>query len=83
MSNFVSRGFSGRRRTPDELAERLPPGQSAEPGFPEVDLKNEDAIRGIEELVHEEHALRESEGHFGSLRATARCPTKKESVSCG
>ena len=32
MSNFVSRGFSGRRRTPDELAERLPPGQYAEPG---------------------------------------------------
>jgi DMSO/TMAO reductase YedYZ molybdopterin-dependent catalytic subunit len=34
MSDFVSRGFSGRRRTPDELAERLPPGQYAEPGFP-------------------------------------------------
>jgi DMSO/TMAO reductase YedYZ molybdopterin-dependent catalytic subunit len=34
MSGFVSRGFSGRRRTPEELAERLPPGQYAEPGFP-------------------------------------------------
>jgi DMSO/TMAO reductase YedYZ molybdopterin-dependent catalytic subunit len=31
---FVSRGFSGRRRAPEELAERLPPGQYAESGFP-------------------------------------------------
>jgi DMSO/TMAO reductase YedYZ molybdopterin-dependent catalytic subunit len=34
MSEFFSRGFSGRRRTPDELAERLPPGQYSEQGFP-------------------------------------------------
>jgi DMSO/TMAO reductase YedYZ molybdopterin-dependent catalytic subunit len=34
VSEFVSRGFSGRRRPPDELAERLPPGQYAESGFP-------------------------------------------------
>jgi DMSO/TMAO reductase YedYZ molybdopterin-dependent catalytic subunit len=34
MSGFFSRGFSGRRRTPDELAERLPPGQYYEEGFP-------------------------------------------------
>ncbi len=34
MSGFVSRGFSGRRRTPDEFADRLPPGQYAEPDFP-------------------------------------------------
>ena len=34
MSGFVSRGFSGRRRVPEELAERLPPGQYVEPGFP-------------------------------------------------
>jgi DMSO/TMAO reductase YedYZ molybdopterin-dependent catalytic subunit len=34
MTDFVSRGFSGRRRAPDELAERLPPGQYAEAGFP-------------------------------------------------
>ncbi len=31
---FVSRGFSGRRRTPEDLRERLPPGQYAERGFP-------------------------------------------------
>jgi DMSO/TMAO reductase YedYZ molybdopterin-dependent catalytic subunit len=34
MSNFLSRGFTGRRRTPPELAERLPPGQYFEQGFP-------------------------------------------------
>jgi DMSO/TMAO reductase YedYZ molybdopterin-dependent catalytic subunit len=34
MSDFVSRGFRGRRRTPDDLAARLPPGQYLEPGFP-------------------------------------------------
>src|SRR3954454_22053082 len=34
MSDFVSRGFEGRRRTPSGPAERLPPGQYAEPGFP-------------------------------------------------
>jgi hypothetical protein len=31
---FVSRGFSGRRRSPGELADRLPPGQYDERGFP-------------------------------------------------
>jgi DMSO/TMAO reductase YedYZ molybdopterin-dependent catalytic subunit len=34
MSNFVSRGFTRRRRPPEELADRLPPGQYAESGFP-------------------------------------------------
>ena len=31
---FVSRGFGGRRRVPDDLAGRVPPGQYVEPGFP-------------------------------------------------
>src|SRR5271168_1004463 len=34
MSAFISRGFTGRRRTPAELAARLPPGQYLESGFP-------------------------------------------------
>jgi hypothetical protein len=34
LERFVSRGFTGRRRTPEELADRLPPGQYAEDGFP-------------------------------------------------
>jgi DMSO/TMAO reductase YedYZ molybdopterin-dependent catalytic subunit len=32
--SFISRGFGGRRRTPPELADRLPPGQYYEPGYP-------------------------------------------------
>jgi DMSO/TMAO reductase YedYZ molybdopterin-dependent catalytic subunit len=32
--SFVSRGFGGRRRVPPELANRLPPGQYVETGFP-------------------------------------------------
>ena len=34
MNGFVSRGFTRRRRTPEELADRLPPGQYFERGFP-------------------------------------------------
>jgi DMSO/TMAO reductase YedYZ molybdopterin-dependent catalytic subunit len=34
MSGFISRGFGGRRRVPEELAARLPPGQYAEDDFP-------------------------------------------------
>ena len=33
MSDFVSRGFTGRR-PPEQLADRLPPGQYEERGFP-------------------------------------------------
>jgi DMSO/TMAO reductase YedYZ molybdopterin-dependent catalytic subunit len=34
MARFVSRGFTRRRQAPEGLAERLPPGQYAESGFP-------------------------------------------------
>ena len=34
MTGFVSRGFGGKRRAPEELADRLPPGQYYERGFP-------------------------------------------------
>ncbi len=34
MNGFISRGFGGKRRVPDELDERLPPGQYYERGFP-------------------------------------------------
>jgi DMSO/TMAO reductase YedYZ molybdopterin-dependent catalytic subunit len=34
MSNFVSRAFGGGRRVPPELADRVPPGQYIESGFP-------------------------------------------------
>ena len=34
MNGFVSRGFSGRRRAPEDVAGRLPRGQYVESGFP-------------------------------------------------
>jgi DMSO/TMAO reductase YedYZ molybdopterin-dependent catalytic subunit len=34
MGGFVSRGFRGRRRPPEGMADRVPPGQYVEPGFP-------------------------------------------------
>ena len=34
MDGFVSRGFGGRRRPPDGYADRIPPGQYYERGFP-------------------------------------------------
>jgi DMSO/TMAO reductase YedYZ molybdopterin-dependent catalytic subunit len=34
MNGFVSRGFQRHRRTPEEFADRLPPGQYFEPGWP-------------------------------------------------
>jgi DMSO/TMAO reductase YedYZ molybdopterin-dependent catalytic subunit len=34
MGDFFTRGFGGRRRVPPELADRVPPGQYVEDGFP-------------------------------------------------
>jgi DMSO/TMAO reductase YedYZ molybdopterin-dependent catalytic subunit len=34
MADFISRGFSGRRRDKEEIRKRLPPGQYDEHGFP-------------------------------------------------
>ena len=34
MADFISRGFGRRRHVPEEFAERLPPGQHVEDGFP-------------------------------------------------
>ena len=34
MSDFLSRGFRGRRRAPEGMAARIPPGQYYESGFP-------------------------------------------------
>ena len=34
MNGFVSRGFGGKRRIAEDLADRVPPGQYVEPGFP-------------------------------------------------
>lgn len=34
MSGFISRGFGGRRRAPEGMEDRIPPGQYYEAGFP-------------------------------------------------
>ena len=34
MSGFISRGFGGKRRAPEELSDRLPPGEYLERDFP-------------------------------------------------
>jgi DMSO/TMAO reductase YedYZ molybdopterin-dependent catalytic subunit len=34
VGGFISRGFQRRRQVPDELADRIPPGQYNERGFP-------------------------------------------------
>jgi DMSO/TMAO reductase YedYZ molybdopterin-dependent catalytic subunit len=34
MAGFISRGFRGRRREPEDVAQKLPPGQYVEAGFP-------------------------------------------------
>jgi DMSO/TMAO reductase YedYZ molybdopterin-dependent catalytic subunit len=34
VGNFISRGFTRRRQVPEELADRVPPGQYIEAGFP-------------------------------------------------
>jgi DMSO/TMAO reductase YedYZ molybdopterin-dependent catalytic subunit len=34
VSGFISRGFNRRRQVPEELADRVPPGQYVERGFP-------------------------------------------------
>jgi DMSO/TMAO reductase YedYZ molybdopterin-dependent catalytic subunit len=34
MSDFISRGFMRKRRAPDDVSDRLPPGQYYETGFP-------------------------------------------------
>jgi DMSO/TMAO reductase YedYZ molybdopterin-dependent catalytic subunit len=86
MSEFVSRGFTGRRRTPEELAERLPPGQYAESGFPvltagptpDIDTTDEWSFR-IDGMVAEEREWTWDEfGRlpFETVQCDIHCVTK-------
>jgi DMSO/TMAO reductase YedYZ molybdopterin-dependent catalytic subunit len=58
--SFISRGFGGRRRTPPELADRLPPGQYYEPGYPVLtagptpQIEPKDWGFRIDGMVHQE-----------------------------
>jgi len=86
VSEFVSRGFSGRRRVSDEFADRLPPGQYAEPGFPvltagptpEVDTTGEWSLR-IDGIVAAEREWTWQEFHelpFEDVPCDIHCVTK-------
>jgi DMSO/TMAO reductase YedYZ molybdopterin-dependent catalytic subunit len=72
MSDFVSRGFSRRRRPPAELAERLPPGQYAEPGFPVLTAgPTPDIDRGAWSFRVDGMVDREREWTWAEFRALA------------
>jgi DMSO/TMAO reductase YedYZ molybdopterin-dependent catalytic subunit len=72
--SFVSRGFGGRRRVPEELAARVPPGQYVEPGFPvltagptpEISTSEEWSLR-VDGMVGEEREWSWEE--FGELES--------------
>ena len=71
MNGFVSRGFQRRRQAPEELAERLPPGQYAEQGFPVLtagptpEVDTADWSLRIDGMVAEPHEW--SWAEFGAL----------------
>ena len=70
--SFISRGFGGRRRVPEELADRVPPGQYVEPGFPVLtagptpDIEPGDWALRIDGMVAQEKAWSAQE--FRELR---------------
>ena len=85
MSEFISRGFSGRRRSPEELADRLPPGQYAESGFPVLtagptpDVEAADWRLRIDGMVAEEREWDWDEFHrlpFETVPCDIHCVTK-------
>jgi DMSO/TMAO reductase YedYZ molybdopterin-dependent catalytic subunit len=85
VSDFVSRGFQGRRRTPEELANRLPPGQYAEPGFPVLTAGPTQFVEtdrwsfGLDGMVGEERRWTWREFHelaFESVPCDIHCVTK-------
>jgi DMSO/TMAO reductase YedYZ molybdopterin-dependent catalytic subunit len=85
MSDFISRGFRGRRRTPEELRDRLPPGQYAEPGFPVLtagptpDIAAEDWGFRVDGMVHHEREWTWDEFHrlpFETVPCDIHCVTK-------
>ena len=63
MSDFISRAFTGRRRVPEDLAARLPPGQYYEQGFPVLtagptpDVETSDWSFRIDGMVAQEAEL--------------------------
>ena len=83
LNEFVSRGFTGRRRTPRELADRLPPGQYVEPGFPVLtagptpDVSTDEWSFRIDGMVGQER-----EWTLGRVRASSRSRTIPCDIHC-
>jgi DMSO/TMAO reductase YedYZ molybdopterin-dependent catalytic subunit len=85
VNNFVSRGFTGRRRTAEELRERLPPGQYAESGFPVLTAGPTPYIEPdvwgfrVDGMVSQERELTWEEFHalpFETVPCDIHCVTK-------
>jgi DMSO/TMAO reductase YedYZ molybdopterin-dependent catalytic subunit len=85
MSGFVSRGFTRRRRAPDELADRLPPGQYLERGFPVLTagptprIAPDDwrfSVDGMVRLAREWSAAEFRELPFETVPCDIHCVTK-------
>ena len=83
--SFISRGFKGRRRVPEELADRVPPGQYVEPGFPVLtagptpDVEPDEWGFRIDGMVAEEHAWTAEEFRalpFETVPCDIHCVTK-------
>jgi DMSO/TMAO reductase YedYZ molybdopterin-dependent catalytic subunit len=82
---FVSRGFSGKRRTPEEIADRLPPGQYAESGWPVLtagptpDVPTDEWSFRIDGMVGQEKEWNWEEFHqlpFETITKDIHCVTK-------
>jgi DMSO/TMAO reductase YedYZ molybdopterin-dependent catalytic subunit len=85
VSEFVSRAFKGLRRTPEELADRLPPGQYFEPGFPVLTAGPTPVVEtdrwafGIDGMVGEKRRWSWREFHelpFETVPCDIHCVTK-------
>jgi len=83
--DFISRGFTGRRRTPEELADRLPPGQYAESGWPVLtagptpDISTDEWSFRIDGMVGQEREWSWEEFHelpWETIPADIHCVTK-------
>ena len=83
--SFISRGFGGRRRVPAELADRVPPGQYVEPGFPVLtagptpDIDPDDWGLRIDGMVASEREWTAQEFHalpFETVPCDIHCVTK-------
>ena len=84
-SDFISRAFRGRRRTPEGFADRLPPGQYFEPGFPVLTagptprIASEDWGFRIDGMVANEREWTWDEFHqlpFETVPCDIHCVTK-------